>query len=1043
MYSVILLLIVLCSLPVLHAQEPMFKCKQLTRADGLSDNHIWCALQDRYGFMWFGSHHGLNRYDGYHITVYPHKPGDTTSLSDITVTCLYEDHEGVLWIGTLDGGINSFDRATERFTQYRHDPRNSRSLSAGKVASMCEDADGTLWVVCEKGTVGKLQKFDRRTRQWIHYSYSSDDPYSIGSTSVRCVCRDSSGTLWVGTKDRGLNRYDKTRDGFINYRTNPGYGYETTGEILRLLPEKAGGFWSSNHTVQLYRLYARGNGFVRRTFVPPGITNNDDNGVTSVMKDNSGNTWVSTLGNAIYILSADEKTINVVRQVPHNSYGLGSKRVFALYQDQYQDIWICTDVGVYKFFRRTYFVQHFQHDPLDATTLSASEVRSIFRDNDDALWVGTAGGGLQRSSGAAGFRHIRVDNDPGHLAENTINILYPGGNGNLLVGSNKGLLTFDTTTSTFKKVPYKINPSRIWSILEDRDSMLWVGTYGGGLTKIDRRRGKVEYFLRELPGRDGGLWPSVFSLYDDGRILWVGTNIGLCKLDKYTGKTSFYQYREGDTTSLSYNHVWSIHRARDGKFWIGTSSGGLNLFDPTTGRFTAFTVEQGLPNNIICGILEDRHGALWISTNDGLAKFIPSTGECIAFNENDGIFLSTFHFKTCFQDSRGMMYFGGMNGFISFHPDSINFPPRRAPLVFTGFRVFDKAVTFDSSIVVKRHVTLDHNSNFFVAEFITLDFSNPARRLYRYMLEGVDRQWRLTEGTHPLAGYTDVPPGEYALRIESSGDGGRNYDSAATLRITVLPAWWQTLWFQGLVVCAVVLIGAFVLWRSLRTIRQRGVMERRLVEFQLQVLRAQINPHFIFNSLNSIYYFIISRNDELAETYLCKFSLLLRSILDSSQKTFISIAEEAGILEMYLELEAMRFPNQFRYEIHIDPEIDAPHCSIPAMLLQPYVENAVKHGLLPKGGNCSLIIDVRRDDKGIICTITDNGVGIRREAEKITAGSFQHISRGMTLSRQRLENLNALYGDLYGVDVQDITDAVGDAAGTRVVLRLPNSADIG
>lgn len=992
--------------------------------------------------MWFGSHHGLNRYDGYHITVYPHNPDDTTSLSDVSVSCLYEDRRGTLWVGTLDGGVNSFDRATERFTQYRHDPNNPSSLSAGKVVSICEDSDGDVWVVCEKGITGRLQKFDRRAKQWKQYPYRSDDLYSVSSTFVTCVCLDSNSTLWVGTRDRGINRYDKARDRFVNYRTMPGYSYETTGPIERLLPEKDGGFWSSTNNVQLYRLYATDKGFTRRTFAPPGITNDDDNRVTSVMKDNSGNTWVGTLGDAIYILSADEKTITPIRPASHDSFGLRSRRVFALYQDRYQDIWICTDVGVYKFFRRTYFVHHFQYNPLDPSTLSTSEVRSIFRNGSGAVWIGTAGGGLYQSRGAAGFRRTLVHSDMRHLAENTINLLYPAGNGSLLAGSNKGLLAFDTASSKFTRLPYKmIDPQRIWAVCKDRDSILWVGIYGGGLTKIDQRSGKLEYFLREQSEKNVGLWPSVFSLYNDGNILWLGTDKGLGKLDKRTGNIKFYRHKDGDSTSLSYDHVWYIHRTQTGNFWLGTSGGGLNRFDPKTGHFTAVTVKDGLPNNIICGILEDDHGALWISTNNGLAKFNPTTGECATFNESDGIFLSTFHFKTCFRDHEGVMYFGGLNGFIRFHPDSLDLPMRRSPLVFTGFRVFDREVAFDSSIVIKRHITLDHNSNFFVAEFMALDFSNPTRRIYRYMLEGVDKQWRFTEGTRPLAGYTDVLPGEYTLRVESSGDGGRTYDNAATLFVTVLPAWWQTFWFRALVVLAILLSGIGVLFRSLRTIQQRGVMERRLVEFQLQVLRAQINPHFIFNSLNSIYYFIISRNDELAEIYLCKFSLLLRSILDSSQKLFISIAEETSMLEIYLELEAMRFPNQFRYEIHLDPDIDVQHCYVPAMLLQPYVENAVKHGLLPKGSNCSLIIDIHRDGKGIICTITDNGVGRQRSAEKAINGSSRYVSRGMTLSQERLDNLNALYGDLYGVDVQDMTDDGGSAAGTRVVLRMPGSGD--
>lgn len=1006
-------------------QQPVFKCIRLTTADGLSDNMVFNGLQDRHGFMWFGTRDGLNRYDGYSFTVFRHNAKDSFSLINNAVTNLFEDSNGNLWVGTK-GGIHKYNPTTERFTRYT----DSLLLSGQSISSLCDDVQGNIWMTTSPPS-SRLIKLNVQARKFIYYNYSSDDIYSLNWKIANEVCRDSIGNIWVIT-DMGLNRYDIRRDGFINGRNTPGYLYPALGAVEFFGANIGNYLWISDKTDRAFRVTYRDDTLTTRTYTPAAKGRILGNIVSGILPHQNNMFWIGTYGNGVYLLDTLMGRYIHFPQDQHSSYSIPGNRVFGLCKDRSGNVWFFTEGGIAKFHYQTRRFEHY-----NATTgLSSDNIRSIIKDKAGALWIGTAGKGIDSYKSGRARHYVPPDPYRKEIWRSTVNVLYQGRSHNLWAGSNEGLYTVTTSSNRYIPSLLKIQGWKIWSMLEDKQGYLWVGTLHNGVTRVNLQTKECTYFLQNKTSeREVGT--SVFSLLESsGNILWMGTSAGLYRINTVANSWKHYYYSPGDTAGLGNNDIWYIHESSNGILWLGTSGGGFIRFDPKTETFRHFTERDGLPSNIICGILEDAHGNLWISSNKGLIRFTQATEKITTFDVGDGLYISEFHFKTCFKDIDGSMYFGGIGGYIHFHPDSIKANPAPPPMLFTGFKVFDQYLQFDSSMAAKKVVYLSHTNNFFTVEFAVLDYANSLKNEYRYKLEGVDEQWRQTNGTHPYASYTNVPAGEYTLWVQGSNSDGIWNNEGIRMAIVIHPAWWQTSWFKAVVALIAAGTIGFIAWWRYRNIRQRADVERRLVESKLQALRAQMNPHFIFNSLNSILHFIMSNEPEPAHAYLSKFSKLIRAILDQSRSEFISLSEELYVLGLYLELESLRFDGNFTYSIDVAENIDRERQQIPPMLLQPHVENAIKHGLIHTLPDGKLEIIMRQEGHYVVCSIIDNGIGRQRSQTMRGQSLYKHVSRGTSLIQDRLDILNNLHSEHYGVEFTDLTDSQGNARGTQVDIRI-------
>jgi hypothetical protein len=428
-----------------------------------------------------------------------------------------------------------------------------------------------------------------------------------------------------------------------------------------------------------------------------------------------------------------------------------------------------------------------------------------------------------------------------------------------------------------------------------------------------------------------------------------------------------------------------------------------------------------------------------MSTNLGLAKFYVIGERFVHYDVKDGIQSYEFNLGSCFKDEKGNMYFGGVNGFNIFDPNKIITNPNRPVIVVSSLRKFNEKQS--TEYFNGDTITLNHDDNFFSFEVSALDYINPAKNKYMYYLENFDNDWIKTDANHRLAEYKKVGPGSYTFYAKGSNNDGIWNQDGIRLHVIINPPWYETTFFRVTAGLLIIFMMWFMITRRIRVLNNKHSIERKMLDIEKQkfeleqkTLQLQMNPHFIFNSLNSIQSFILSHDTKMAVTYLGKFSQLMRLILNNSGKKYVPFKEEMMAIRHYIELEKLRFDNKFNCTIHIDKSIDAEFIEIPPMIIQPFIENAIIHGILHKEGTGKIQIDFNIKEDKLACLITDDGVGRKKSEELKQKTGISRKSRGMGITKERLEMLNNDTEAGHSVNIVDLTDSNGKPTGTRVEL---------
>ncbi len=792
----------------------------LTTADGLSHNIVRAIVQDPQGFLWFGTQDGLNRYDGYSFTVFRHRRSDPHSLVHNTVQALAVDQKGTLWVGTV-GGLDRYDRDTGRFVHY---PGIGESVTVIYPAP-----DGTLWV----GTAGAgLFRYDPQGDRFLSV------PAPLPDAHILALFQDADGTLWVGTEYGGLH----TLDGRA-YRHDPADPHSLPcDQVKAILRDRTGAFWVGTG---VYYEPALGGPAVldtatgRFTRYRQGLSHAH---VTAILEDRTGALWVGT-EEGLAVLDRASGQFMVHRHNPLDPYSLINDRVYTLYEDRTGILWVGTDGGVSRYVPQKNRFVLYRHNPLDPNSLGAPRVGAVLKDRDGNVWVGLHAGGLDRIGPDGIVTHYRHDPaDPHSLSHDHVTALYQDPTGAIWVGTSAGLDRLDPATGGFIHFvhdpadPYSIGPGAVKVIYGERSGALWVGTEEPGtLSRLDPRTGRFTVY-RYNPDRPNG-FPNTYGvraiLEDREGFLWLGTYNGLVRLDPRTGIFTRYRHDPDDPSSLSDDFVWSLYEDAEGTLWVGTHGGLNRLDDREAGRFTIYTVEDGLPADGIAAILGDEAGTLWLATmGGGLSRFDPRTETFRNYDESDG--LQSMHFipGAAFRSADGELFFGGAEGLNRFRPADIRENPHVPPVVLTAFRVFDRVRDFGRDLTAVGEIRLSYRDNFFSFEFAALDYADPTKNQYAYILEGFDRDW-VHSGTRRYAAYTNVPPGTYTFRVRASNNDGVWNEEGLAVRVVVTPPFWQTLWFRALVALVVMGIASVVTvarMRYVETLRRSEERFRTLFE---------------------------------------------------------------------------------------------------------------------------------------------------------------------------------------------------------------------
>lgn len=782
----------------------------LTIEQGLLHNYVMCMMQDRKGYLWFGTGNGLDKYDGYRFTHYRFDPLDSGTLAKNQVISLWEDKEGMIWTGTSEMTC-IFDPSSEQFTRLERSAENPYAFKYAQ--SFNEDEQGNIWVA--GSFAGELRIVDRKTGKFSAINYAtmlrgaSDKPIKKGQI-LHSIFKDKRGTLWIGSPF-GLHRLNLSAQGagkpsqisFTHYRHDPtdpnslsDYG------VAGIYEDNQGVFWVITLSGQLNMLDQKSGKFTRFQTGPDIKLTPVEALATSMREDTECNLWIGA-SNGLYKIDKARKEVTSYRHDPSNSASISSNFIYSLLIDKAGTIWTATFEGVNKIDPNQKPFRLYRHDPSNPHSLSHNKVAAIYEDKEGLIWVGTVGGGLNIFNKSTGkFTHYRHDaKDKGSLNSDIVSALVEDAEGNLWIGNGQALSRFNREKNTF--IHYSLNKLfsgvdggySILTLYPDRQNILWLGTTNG-VFSFDPHTEKMTYYPCDPASPNGVSDYWTLAIFEDKKgNLWFGHGSqALDKFDRKAGKFTRYQYDINQPQSISSNTVSSIYEDSKGNLWFGTGEGGLCYYDQITEKFTAYTEKHGLAGNSIFSMVEDNDGNLWLGTNNGLSKFSLAKQTFTNYDVDDGLqsqlFSTQFVGGAAFKGKDGTLYFGGVNGFNAFKPALIQPNTYVPPVVITQFKLFDKPVAGRQEASL---IELDYDENFFSVEFAALNYTSSHKNQYAYKLEGIDKDW-VQAGTRRLASYTNISPGSYTFRVKGSNNDGVWNQTGTTLSIIILPPFWQTLW---------------------------------------------------------------------------------------------------------------------------------------------------------------------------------------------------------------------------------------------------------
>ena len=841
---------------ILSAQPAQLRFSKYGVKDGLSQSFVTSMLQDKVGFMWFGTQDGLNRFDGYNFVVYRHVPGDEKSLSENWIWDIYEDSKGYLWCGTFGGGASRFDRNTETFRSFRNDPADSTTISDNTIWCFHESSDSELWIGANNG----LNLFNEETETFTFYLPPGKQ------TNVFSIYPFDKNNLII-----------KTADGLFNFSINTKEFEFLPVELEKLNyidQDPSGSFWFMDESQNIAPFELPN--YVTASF--PNFSNSNKirinyNSSLHVSLDAQGAIWGAKERGLSILKYSGSKLLSLTNfyHDKNDPQSLSSNNLSKIYQSRGGEIWISARDALNKFDYNNQKFMHYFNSPDNPNSISHNGVLPIFASKtiSGIVWIGTRNGLNKFDERTGKFaRYFSGAEDPQNsLSGNYILSLLEDSEGNLWVGTRgNGLskLRFDKSVKLkFKNFVHdpldstSLGSSNVHSIYEDTKGSLWVGTGGGGLNLLNNDEKTFTRFTASENNKNSlsGNW--IYNIVEDkhGKF-WLGTAaFGLNLFDPAERSFKHFRHDPSNKNSLSNNRVLSILETQKGDIWIGTALGLNKLVKPQNSyedySFIKYYEKDGLPNDVIYGMLEDDAGNIWISTNNGLSK-LTEAGEKAVFRNyytEDGLQSNEFDQNSFSKSSDGKMYFGGINGFNVFHPDSIKDNPFVPPIVITDFKIMNESVLIGSENKSENHqngnsnfrlersitetdtIVLSYRDDVISFEFAALNFTVPKRNRYAYMMEGFDEEW-IYSGSRRFVTYTNLDAGEYTFKVKGSNNDGVWNETGASIFIIVTPPPWATWWAYTIYVM-LILYGIFFLVRK----RERAL--KRELEVQLKIDKAK------------------------------------------------------------------------------------------------------------------------------------------------------------------------------------------------------------
>ena len=977
--------------------------------DGIAQSQVYGLCQDSRGYLWMGTRGGgMTRFDGTEFKTYTIKDG----LINNYIFTIQEDSLHNLWIGT-NNGLSYYNGI--QFKNYHPQGKQKQTW----IQEISIDHTGRLWLATNHGVMimqkGKFTNISEKMHE--------------NKTIINTIFVDQKNGIWYGTAD-GLYKINETKKGFNSEKYGKSKGFYNNS-ITCIKQDQSGRLWIGTYGDGVY-VYS-GNQFFR-------IDEHQElykQTILDIYFDNQNHVWLATLNKGVVQYHPQEKNFSWLTE----QEGLSNNHVRSIIQDNSGNFWFGTSGGgVCHYFGK----QFTMYDK--SSGLAGNFIYSIFRDSKQRLWVGNSDKGVSVYDSSV-FKNYSSING---FSDVKVKAITEGVDGEIYIGTDgQGLFIFDGTG--FKPIP-ELNKRYIRAMVKDHQNNIWIATAGHGLYQLSKSNQIIE--LKNYTTNDGLLHPRLTSLWVDkkGRI-WYGTeNNGIGFVQDNQVQPLTFTTKKG----LPSNAIRCVSEDLNGCLWIGTAGDGIASIGIYQSDYPIkkYDHHQGLTSSNIYLICIDQEQHIICGSEAGLDQISINNERKITQIKHFGKGEGFTGIETCqnsvWKDSDGTIWFGTINGLIKYNPSNMVKNNHEPMTNITDIKLFYETLsetpykTFTGDWNQVHKLILPYNENHLTFDFMAVNFSNPQAVRYQWKLKGFDKNWSPVSVQHSFS-YPNLSPGDYTFMVKACNEDGIWNKEPVQLHFTIKKTFWFTWWF--IIICIVSIGGIVILvfkWQMNRIQKQAAEkqqkiqLEKDLVELEQKALRLQMNPHFIFNALNSIQSQIGTHQEQNARYYLAKFSRLMRQILDNSRQSTITLEEEIHTLENYLLIEKFCNGDRFDYSIQVDEKIEKDYVRIPPMLLQPFIENAIKHGLKHMNGKRGkILVEFTEKNNQLECSVTDNGIG-RKKSEELNKNSKEtyHQSTALIVTQERLDLLKK-DTHIQSMEMIDLYDNQGEASGTKVIIRIP------
>ncbi|MFC1569905.1 two-component regulator propeller domain-containing protein [bacterium] len=913
----------------LFSQIQHFDFNHLGTDVGLSMNNVHAITRDQYGFMWFGTEDGLNRYDGYQFTIYRQVADDPHSLTNSFIRALIYDSKNRLWIATRDG-LCRYVPERDHFIRYESGMNDSLKTANSDIQTLFEDSKGKIWMGGEVG----IDCLDPETGIFRHFLPDPENPNSLSHNTIYQIKESKSGLIWIATEN-GLNLLDPNLEKFQHYFPDPKNRNSISSNYVRsLLVDDQDNLWIGTYENGLDYYDTKNNKFIHFKYGLGKENSLSNYQVNDMAFHWDGNLWVCTTEGLNFLEinrnRLQSSKISQYLEDPNNSSSLSASHIQEIWMDSTR-IWLATRFGgvnIYDKYGSKF--RGYTTVSMDGNGLSHSNVTSFTTDNQGRTYTGTDGGGVNIFDPQTGkFRYLMHNpNNSNSLTSNKVlSVLFEPPN-TLWVGMwSGGLNRYNIRSGQIKHYrnnpndPSSISSDNVFYLFLDHNNQFWVGTWSGGLNKYNRSTDSFTRYSFNVTDGTGTSGETIISMFEDNdKRLWLATEgQGLNYFDRDNNQFIYFLNDEADSTTISGDYAIAVLQDSQDRFWV-TTTNGLNLFNPETGVFTAFHKEDGLPAETLYGILEDDNGNLWISSIQGLSKITVSemngqtSIQCTNYTIQDGLQGEQYNQWAYFKDQEGVMYFGGLNGYNVFHPDDIRQNPIPPKVLINGFQLSLKPVSFQEvdsplqkPVYLTDEITLNYKESMLTFEFVGISFTQPEKNQYAYRLDNFDKEdeWHYV-GTERKATYTNLDPKQYTFQIKAANNAGIWNKTYASIRIVIPPPFWKTKWFITLIIIfGIALATGLYQWRTNAIRRKNEHLEAEVAARTEEVIKRKNEIEQAYNRMNEAVTKIkesIQKMTVLADT-VAETSI---DFNDTSQRLAASASEQASsISEMSTSLQEL------------------------------------------------------------------------------------------------------------------------------------------